>query len=160
MRGKLTRRQALARAGGAGVAAVGLETALAGLSAPAHAATATVRGAWIIEPKTASGPAGFRAVAAFAAGGVFITIGSDEPGTGIGEWKSPTADGFAFTYLNFHFDAEQKLNNTVKVRAAGTFSGDTLEGHATLEAHDAHGHPLFAPRHFSFTGKRLAVQAP
>ncbi len=48
----------------------------------------------------------------------------------------------------------------MKVRAAGTFSGDTLEGHATLEAHDAHGHPLFAPRHFSFTGKRLAVQAP
>src|SRR5262249_51446378 len=116
--GQVTRRQALARAG---VAAVGIEVALATLGGPAKAGPAGVPGAWHIEPTTSGGSAGFRAVAAFAAGGVFITIGSDEPGTGIGEWNSPTSDTFAFTYVNFHFDSNAKLNNTVKVRAAGSF---------------------------------------
>ncbi|MDP9343809.1 MAG: hypothetical protein M3Q23_17305 [Actinomycetota bacterium] len=154
---EITRRQALARVG---AAALGVEAVLAAGAAPASASDLTVRGAWLITPKTQSSPAGFQAVAAFAAGGVFITIGSDESGTGIGEWTSPAPGGFAFTYLNFHFASDGSLNNTVKVRAKGTFKAKTLSGHATLTAVDPNGDPLFAPRHFTFTGKRIAVEAP
>ena len=45
--------------------------------------------------------------------------GSDEAGTGLGEWSAVGATGFAFTYLNSHFGATGKLANTVKVRAVG-----------------------------------------
>jgi hypothetical protein len=154
---EVTRRQALARAG---VAVAGMEIALAALGGSAQAAPEGVQGAWVIQPTTSGGPAGFRAVAAFAAGGVFLTIGSDEPGTGVGEWRSPTAETFAFTYLNFHFDPDGKLNNTVKVRAVGAFSGRTLKGKATLTAHDPGGHALFPPRRFTFSGARLFVEEP
>jgi hypothetical protein len=34
---------------------------------------------------------------------VFVTTGSDEAGTGLGELRQNVAAGFAFTYLNFHF---------------------------------------------------------
>ena len=156
----VTRRQALRRAGGVGAAAVGMGAVVPALVGTAGAAGDSVRGAWIIEPSASGHPAGFRAVAAFAAGGVFVTIGSDEPGTGIGEWSSPAAGGFAFTYLNFHFDEQQHLSHTTKVRAAGSFSGNTLKGHATLTSHDPQGHALFPPRKFTFSGKRLAVEAP
>jgi hypothetical protein len=147
----VTRRGALAGAG-----------AVAGLAATAgvaEAATPSVRGTWLLTPKTSGGPAGFKALAAFAAGGVFVTTGSDEPGTGLGEW-SGGAKGFAFTYLNFHFDSSGKFNNEVKVRAKGTFKGATLSGHATLGTFDANGAQLGSDRTFSFTGKRVKVQAP
>ncbi len=137
-----------------------MEAALVAGAAPAGAAGLTVRGAWLITPKTAAGPAGFQAVAAFAAGGVFITIGSDEDGTGLGEWTSPSKGHFAFTYLNFHFGSDGSLSNTVKVAAAGTFKAKSLTGHATLTAVDPTGNPLFPPQHFSFTGKRIAIESP
>jgi hypothetical protein len=154
---EVTRRQALARAG---VAAVGSGVVLAALAGPAGAEPEGVQGTWKIEPAAGGQPAGFRALAAFAAGGVFLTTGSDEPGTGIGQWTSPAADRFAFTYLNFHFDRDLELHHTTKVRAAGTFAGGTLEGHATLTATDPHGHALFSPRKFRFTGRRMLVEKP
>jgi hypothetical protein len=147
----VTRRGALAGAG----AAVGLATA----ASVADAATASVRGTWLITPKAGGGPAGFKALAAFAAGGVFVTTGSDEPGTGLGEW-SGGAKSFEFTYLNFHFDSSGKFNNTVEVRAKGTFNGSKLSGHARLSTLDANGAQLGSDRGFSFTGKRVKVQAP
>jgi hypothetical protein len=149
----VTRRGVLAGASAAG-AAVGLATA-----GVAEAATPSVRGTWLITPKAGGGPAGFKALAAFAAGGVFVTTGSDEPGTGLGEW-SGGSKSFAFTYLNFHFDGSGKFNNTVKVRAKGTFNGSSLSGHATLSTTDASGAQLGSDRSFSFTGKRVKVQAP
>jgi hypothetical protein len=154
MENVVTRRGVL---GGAGVA--GASVGLAATAGVAEAATPSVRGTWLITPKTAGGPAGFKALAAFAAGGVFVTTGSDEPGTGLGEW-SGGAKAFAFTYLNFHFDSSGKFNNTVKVRAKGTFKGSSLSGHATLSTTDANGAKLVSDRSFSFTGKRVKVQAP
>src|SRR5947209_4010593 len=96
----VSRRRVLAGIGGSGV--VG---GLAAAVGSAEAAGGTVRGTWLIMPVSAGGRAGFRALAAFAAGGVFVTTGSDEAGTGLGEWSSTGVDGFGFTYLNFHFDA-------------------------------------------------------
>jgi len=151
-----SRRQLLS-----GMSAGVLGTAIAGAAPQAvDAAAPTVRGTWIIKPKTASGPAPFQALAAFAAGGVFITTGSDEAGTGLGQWSQSGTNGFAFTYLNFHFDSAGKLANTVKVRAAGTFRGSQLSGRATLSTLGPNGAPLSADARFSFTGQRLRVQAP
>src|SRR5436189_2203160 len=115
MESVVTRRGVLAGAGVAGAAA-----GLAATAGVAEAAQPSVRGTWLITPKTAGGPAGFKALAAFAAGGVFVTTGSDEPGTGLGQW-SGDANKFGFTYMNFHFDSSGALSHTVKVRAKGTF---------------------------------------
>ena len=109
----INRRQALS---GLGVGTLGVTVAAAAPQA-ADAAAPSVRGTWTIAPKTARGPAPFQAMAAFAAGGVFITTGSDEAGTGVGEWSQSGANGFAFTYVNFHFNPAGKPANTVKVRA-------------------------------------------
>jgi hypothetical protein len=151
-----SRRQALA---GFGAGALGTTIARAAPAA-ADAAAPTVRGTWVITPKTSRGPAPFRALAAFAAGGVFVTTGSDEGGTGLGEWSQRGATGFAFTYLNFHFDPSGKPANTVKVRAAGTFHGSKLSGHATLSTLDPSGARIGSDARFTFTGRRLAIEAP
>ena len=152
----VNRRQALS---GLGIGVLGTGVAVAA-PALAEAATASVRGTWTIAPKTSRGPAPFQALAAFAAGGVFITTGSDEAGTGLGEWSQSGASGFAFTYLNFHFDPSGKPANTVKVRAAGTFGGSQLAGKATLSMFDPSGRRIAADTRFEFTGRRLAIQAP
>jgi hypothetical protein len=149
-----TRRGVLSGVGVAGAAA-----GLAAMPAVAEAAQPSVRGTWLIKPTTSGGPAGFQALAAFAAGGVIVTTGSDEPGTGLGQW-SGGAKGFAFTYLNFHFDSAGKLANTVKVRAKGSFKGSKLSGHATLSTFDPNGSPIGSDRSFDFTGKRVRVEAP
>lgn len=153
----MSRRGALARIG---VAAIGIDAALGVAAAPAEAAAApTVRGSWLITPQRNGKPAGFQAIAAFAAGGVFVTTGSDEAGTGIGEWNGSGSNGFGFTYLNFHFNSDGSLANTVKVRAAGTFRGSTMTGRATLTVTDASG-TTSAPARSTFTGKRIAVESP
>ena len=154
----MNRRRALGKAAGvaAGAGAVG-----AILAAPAEAAAPTVRGSWLITPTTTGGqPLGFQAVAAFGAGGIFVTTGSDEDGTGIGQWSSKGSDDFAFTYLNFHFGRNGKLTNTVKVRASGTFQGSTLKGRATLTRVGPNGKSLGPAQRSSFTGKRIDVEAP
>lgn len=128
-------------------------------AAPAAAAPAadSVRGSWRITPKLPPGAPPFVALAAFGAGGIFITTGSDEPGTGIGQWKSTSARGFAFAYTNFHFDGSGKLNNTVNVKAKGTFGGNTMTGTATLHRVDASGNPMGSPLTTKFTGKRISA---
>jgi hypothetical protein len=154
MESVVTRRSVLAGAGVAGAAA-----GLAATAGVAEAAGPSVRGTWLITPTSSGGPAGFRALAAFAAGGVFVTTGSDEPGTGLGEW-SGGSKSFAFTYQNFHFDSSQNPSNTVKVRAKGSFKGSKLSGHATLSTFDPSGAQVGSDRGFSFTGKRVRVEAP
>ena len=155
MESAMSRRGVLAGLGAAGAAA-----GLGAISSDAEAAAPSVRGTWLIKPSASGGPAGFQALAAFAAGGVFVTTGSDEAGTGLGEWIGRGAHGFGFTYLNFHFDTDGKHSNTVKVRAAGTFHGSDLSGHATLRTFDASGKQLGADAAFTFTGRRVAVEAP
>jgi hypothetical protein len=152
----ISRRQVLS-----GVVASGAAAGIAGMSADAEAAAPTVRGTWVIRPTTAGGGGtGFRALAAFAAGGVFVTTGSDEAGTGLGEWSSVGTNGFAFTYLNFHFGASGRLANTVKVRAVGTFHGSRLSGRATLSIFGPSGKRLHPDARFRFTGSRVRVEAP
>jgi hypothetical protein len=148
-----SRRELLAGLGGGAVGA-----AIA-LSAPdaAEAEAPTVRGTWIITPKSSRGPSPFRALAAFAAGGVFVTTGSDEAGTGLGEWTSRGATGFVFTYLNFHFGSDGKLVKTVKVSATGSFSGSTLAGRATLSTLGPSGGRLSPDARFTFSGRRMGV---
>ena len=70
------------------------------------------------------------------------------------------ASGFAFTYLNFHFDSAGKPANTVKVRAAGTFHGSHLSGRATLSTFDPSGKRLSPDARFTFIGNRVSIQAP
>jgi hypothetical protein len=154
---KMNRRQALAKVGGA---ALGIEAVMAVGAAPAYAAQPTVRGAWLLTPTQGGQPATFRAIACFAAGSVFVTTGSDQAGTGLGEWSSVGSRGFAFTYLNFHFGQDGKLSNTVKVQAKGAFHGSTLTGRATLTILDPSGKPMSLPEHFTFKGKRIAVESP
>jgi hypothetical protein len=143
----------------AGLGAAGAAAGLGAISSDAAAAAPSVRGTWLIKPTTSGGPAGFQALAAFAAGGVFVTTGSDQAGTGLGEW-SGGAHKFGFTYLNFHFDTDGKPSNTVKVRAAGTFHGSRLSGRATLRVLDPSGKRVGDDTRFNFTGRRVAVEAP
>ena len=156
MSGMASRRELLSglAAGSAGTA-IALATADA-----ADAAAPTVRGTWIITPKASRGSSSFRALAAFAAGGVFATTGTDKAGTGLGEWSSKDGAGFEFTYLNFHFGAGGRLATTVKVSATGTFSGSRLTGRARLTTFGPRGNRLSPDARFTFTGTRLEIEAP
>jgi hypothetical protein len=150
----MDRRRAL---GQAAVGTVGAAAMLGTVAAQADAAAPTVRGSWVITPELPPSVPGFHALAAFAAGGVFITTGSDEPGTGIGEWVAQGKNGFAFSYQNFHFDGAGALANTVTVQATGTFSGSKLRGRATLTRVDPSGQPIGSAQQSSFTGRRMSA---
>jgi hypothetical protein len=128
-------------------------------AAPASSAEApSVRGSWVITPDVPDHQ--FQALAAFAAGGVFITTGSDEPGTGIGQWVADGTDGFVFSYRNFHFGADGTLSHATSVDAQGTFQGDTLTGTATESVADATGAAMGPATTVSFTGQRMIATAP
>ena len=150
---KISRREIL---GGVGAGALGVG-ALGALAPEAAASgTDTVRGSWQITPKLPPGAPPFVALAAFAAGGVFITTGSDEPGTGIGEWRSIGSDGFGFAYTNFHFDSAGKLSSVVNVKATGTFHRSRLSGQASERRLDPSGHQIGSTLNVTFTGSRLS----
>ncbi|MFN2469365.1 MAG: hypothetical protein ABR521_14700 [Gaiellaceae bacterium] len=153
MTDSMTRRRALEGFGAGALGAV----ALAGLAPEAAAGTQqeSVRGSGLITPRIRPPGEPFQAIAAFAAGGVFITTGSDHPGTGLGVWSSKGADGFAFGYRNFHFDAEAKLSHTVRVTASGTFKGSRLTGRVTLRSFEPGGKPRAPALRTSFTGTRM-----
>jgi hypothetical protein len=136
-----------------GAAAVGVAAG----AGPASAATETVQGSWRITPKLPPGAPPFIALAAFGAGGIFITTGSDEPGTGIGQWKQHGGRGFTFAYTNFHFDSSGSLNNTVHVKAQGTFQGSKMSGSAALRRVDASGDPIGSLQTTKFTGRRMSA---
>ena len=122
---------------------------------PAAAATESVQGSWRITPQLPPGAPQFVALAAFGAGGVFVTTGSDEPGTGIGQWKSTGTRKFTFAYTNFHFDSSGALSSTVTVMAKGTFKGSRMSGSAELRRVDASGNPVGSPQTSKFTGRRM-----
>ena len=123
----------------------------------AAAATESVQGSWRITPELPAGVPSFVALAAFGAGGVFVTTGSDEPGTGIGQWKKTGSRKFSFAYTNFHFDSSGALSNTVAVKAKGTFSGSRMSGSAELRRVDAAGNPIGSPQTTPFTGRRISA---
>jgi hypothetical protein len=123
----------------------------------ASAATDSVRGSWRITPKLPPGAPPFIALAAFGADGVFVTTGSDEPGTGIGQWKSKGTQGFTFAYTNFHFDSSGQLNNTVHVKASGTFRNRKMTGTADLRRVDPAGNTIGSPLTTPFTGQRMSA---
>jgi hypothetical protein len=118
----------------------------------------SVRGSWLITPQTPGPP--FEALAAFGAGGVFITTGSDVAGTGIGQWVARGDNGFVFSYRNFHFDPDGKLASITTVNAEGTFDGDTLTGTASQSVVDASGGVIMEPQSAPFTGTRMVATAP
>jgi hypothetical protein len=121
------------------------------------AASEAINGSWKITPELPPGVPPFVALAAFATGGVFITTGSDEPGTGIGQWASTGDRGFSFAYTNFHFDSSGQLSSTVEVEAKGTFKGKNLRGKAELRRFDATGNPVGGTLESSFTGRRISA---
>jgi hypothetical protein len=132
-------------------------TAASGGRAAAAPTDDSVRGSWRITPQLPEGAPPFVALAAFGAGGVFITTGSDEPGTGIGQWDSAGPGEFSFAYTNFHFDGSGSLSSTVDAEASGTFDGDQLSGTATLRRVDPQGEPMGEPQESPFTGVRMTA---
>ena len=138
-----------------GVAAGAVTAGVVAGAGPAVAQAESVQGSWRITPELPPGVPRFVALAAFGAGGVFITTGSDEPGTGIGQWRSRGRRGFTFAYTNFHFDSAGTLNNTVTVTARGTFRGRRMSGTAELRRVDASGNPIGSPMTSPFTGRRM-----
>jgi|SRR5215208_3181213 len=146
----MSRREAVTGAA-LGVAAAGAA------EGSAAAATESVQGSWRITPELPAGVPSFVALAAFGAGGVFVTTGSDEPGTGIGQWKKTGSRKFSFAYTNFHFDSSGALSNTVAVKAKGTFSGSRMSGSAELRRVDAAGNPIGSPQTTPFTGRRISA---
>jgi hypothetical protein len=151
----VTRREALAGASAGALGAAGLGALVPGAEAAATEPP-TVRGSWKIMPKVPAGQPQFIALAVFGADGIFVTTGSDEPGTGIGAWKAKGRHGFAFAYT-FHFNASGALSSTVKVEATGTFGRARLHGDAMLRRLDRNGNLIGSPLHTTFTGRRLAA---
>jgi hypothetical protein len=146
----ISRREAVTGAA-AGAAALGVGAA----GTASAGAGESVRGSWRITPELPEGAPPFVALAAFGADGVFVTTGSDEPGTGIGQWKSSGRRRFKFAYTNFHFDSSGALSNTVHVKATGTFSGRRMEGSAELRRVDPAGNPIGSTQTTPFTGRRM-----
>jgi len=146
----MSRREAVTGAA-LGVAAAGAA------EGSAAAATESVQGSWRITPQLPPGAPPFVALAAFGAGGVFVTTGSDEPGTGIGQWKSTGTRKFSFAYTNFHFDSSGALSNIVDVEATGSFRGRRMSGNAELRRVDPAGNPLGPPQTTRFTGRRMSA---
>ena len=146
----ISRREAVTGAA-AGAALLGAAPATAG------AATESVQGSWQITPQLPEGVPPFVALAAFGAGGVFITTGSDEPGTGIGQWKATGTRRFSFAYTNFHFDSSGRLSNTVNVKATGSFRGRRMTGTAEHRRVDASGNAIGSPQESPFTGRRMSA---
>ena len=116
----------------------------------------SVRGSWVITPQVPGQP--FQALAAFGAGGVFVTTGSDQDGTGIGQWAALGADGFTFSYLNYHFGADGKLTTVTIVKAKGTFKNDSMTGTASQSVAGPTGSVLQPAQSVSFTGKRMTAE--
>jgi len=140
------------------VTGAALGVAAAGVAAEsAAAATESVQGSWRITPELPAGAPSFVALAAFGAGGVFVTTGSDEPGTGIGQWKKTSGRRFTFSYTNFHFDSSGALSNTVNVKAKGSFSGSRMSGSAALRRVDPAGNAIGSPQTTPFTGRRMSA---
>jgi hypothetical protein len=135
-----------------------LLTACGGSDKPTTTEAPSVRGSWLISPQT-PGPA-FQALAAFGTGGVFVTTGSDQAGTGIGQWAAQGSDGFTFSYENFHFGTDGKLSSVTTVKAKGTFQGDTLTGTASQSVAGPTGAPVGTAQVAPFTGKRMKAEAP
>ena len=148
----VSRRRAVA---GAAVGAVAFGTAARSVSATAE--PPSVRGSWRITPELPADVPAFVALSAFGADGIFVTTGSDEPGTGIGQWTATEPDGFEFAYTNFHFDGGGALSSTVTVAATGTFSGSTMQGTAELRRVDAAGAPIGSPMTTPFSGERMSA---
>jgi hypothetical protein len=146
----ISRREAVTGAA-AGAAVIGVGAA----GTASAGASESVRGSWRITPELPEGVPAFVALAAFGAGGIFVTTGSDEPGTGIGQWASRGRRGFTFAYTNFHFDNSGRLNNTVHVTATGTFTRRRMTGTAELRRVDADGNPIGSPQTTPFTGRRM-----
>jgi hypothetical protein len=146
----MSRRAAVAGVA-AGAAVLGAATA-----SPADAQESSMRGTWRITPKLPAGVPSFEALAAFGAGGVLVTTGSDEPGTGIGQWASTGTRGFEFAYTNFHFDSAGKLSSIVEVHATGKFKSGRLRGTAHLRRTDANGAAMGDEQVTDFTGRRMA----
>jgi len=130
----------------------------AATAAPTATDAPSVRGSWLITPQTPGPP--FQALAAFGTGGIFITTGSDQAGTGIGQWTAQGSDGFTSSYQNFHFGSDGKLSSTTTVNAKGTFTGDTLTGTASQSVTDATGVSMGPAQTAPFTGRRMTAMAP
>ena len=150
----VSRREAVA---GVAVGAAALGAGPLSASAAAAKAEESVQGSWRITPELPPGAPSFVALAAFGAGGIFITTGSDEPGTGIGQWKSRGKGGFSFAYTNFHVDSSGALSSVVDVTATGTFKGKNLKGTAELRRVDPSGAAIGSPQSSPFTGKRISA---
>ena len=102
----------------------------------------------------------FQALAAFGQGGVFLTTGSDQAGTGIGQWAAQGSDGFVFSYVNYHFGSDGKLSSVTTVKARGTFNGDSMTGTASQSVAGPTGSAISPAQTVSFSGKRVAAEAP
>ena len=150
--------RAISRRGAVVAGAVAaVATAASGGRAAAATTPDSVRGSWRVTPELPEGVPPFVALAAFGAGGIFITTGSDEPGTGIGQWESAAPGEFSFAYTNFHFDGSGALANIVDVEATGTFDGDQLSGTAVLRRVDPQGDPIGEPQETRFAGVRMSA---
>ena len=146
----ISRREAVTGAA-AGAAVIGV-----GATGPASAGTSeSVRGSWRITPELPDGVPPFVALAAFGAGGIFVTTGSDDPGTGIGQWESSGRRRFEFAYTKFHHDSSGQLDFTVHVQATGRFSGRRMTGTAELRRVDPDDNPIGSPQTTPFSGRRM-----
>jgi hypothetical protein len=116
-----------------------------------------VEGSWYITVQvTEPSPATFDALYGFAKGGVFTRIDGRNNAPALGTWKRTEGGGIIFSNILFNFSAGVRTGYITGEFAARVVDG-TLTGTFTAEGH---GIPGFLPRSGTFTGTRIAAEAP
>jgi hypothetical protein len=158
MRTSINRRQLLIRAG-----AGALGTAAAAGFAPTvvhgqeQGQDEGVEGGWYISVEvTQPAPATFDALYAFGKGGSFTRIDGRNNAPALGTWKRAEDGAIVFRALLFNFVAGVRTGFIDGKFIAHVVDG-TLVGTFTAEGH---GIPGFLPRIGTFTGTRIAPEAP
>ena len=144
---------------GAGIGAIRTASAVK----PAQAAGSNageddrVEGSWYISVQvTEPSPATFDALYGFAKGGVFTRIDGRNNAPALGTWQRTEDGTIVFSNILFNF--------TTGVRAGyitGKFAARVVDGSLTgTFTAEGHGIPGFLPRSGTFTGTRIAAEAP
>jgi len=157
MTNSINRRQLIV----AGVGAVGTAAALARTPALLHAQDRgedeRIEGGWYINVEvTQPAPTTFDALYAFDKGGSFTRIDGRNNAPALGTWKRAEDGAIVFRALLFNFVAGVRTG-FIDGKFIARLADDTLVGSFTAEGHDI---PGFLPRIGTFTGTRIAPEAP
>lgn len=127
-------------------------------SSPGRPPSGGLAGSWVITPTVGAGS--YKILAAFGSGGELVTTRSDQPGTGVGQWRQEGRDGFVFSVDSYVFGPEGALATSTTMKGRGTFKGAQMEGTAAMVISTADGRAAGGAQRIPFMGSRVTAAAP